>query len=237
MNYQPNNIEQISPEMFAEEMQHNQQQIGWLKSRLDMHRHLGCHLSIEQWNYVKHIKHAYRVEGVLISVMRYRHMQLFPEGRYECATCGDMHDMDHERKCYASALHGMIVCPSCASPNEDRVLVAYLNLVGAFDLQTMDCVSIIDQTLSEEELTALDDEKKKHLEKLKTMMSSEFIYLDNKRITDIRAEFLAKRVLRQWRIFMRNRLRARLFKVLYFCADMDMNASVVLSKNPVIKLL
>ncbi len=221
----------VPADLMQEAMAQNRYRIERMIARMQMHVNLGCKFSFMQWNMVKYNGVAYNIEGVLISTMRYNYMHMFPEGSYECAECGNMNDMDHEHKCYASTNHGMIVCPTCADNAVDHPLMASLTHVSEWDVKTDACMSIFDRRMSDEELHHREEQNKKTLEGVNVNMQAEWVYLQNKKMKDIRADFLAKRVVRKWRELVRHQVRSRVFKVLYHCARMDMNSSVILSKN------
>lgn len=218
-------------ELYQQAMDQNRYRMERMVARMQMHVNLGCKFSFMQWNLVKHNGVAYRIEGVLISTMRYNYIHMFPEGSYECAECGMMKEMDYKRKCYGSTSHGMLVCPSCADDTFDQPLMASLTHVSEWDVKTDACISIINETSTEEELCMREEESMKNLEGLKDNMNSEFIYVQNKTMATIRAEFLAKRVIRKWRAHVRHQVQSKVFKILYHCVNMDMNAAVMLSKT------
>lgn len=222
----------LTQQSYNETMEENRVRVSRLNSRIDTHRNLGCKIDITRWNFVKHNGVALRLEGVLISTMRYKYLNIYPEGRYECAECSEMHAMDWEKPCHMSAAHGMIICPECADTTMDRHLVTSLTHVDEFDMKTdgTDPV-IVDLCLSEEDLVIMEEEKQKTLAGLTENWDVEYIYLNNQRMSDIRGRFLAKRVLHRWRALIRHQVQSRVFKVLYHCADMDMNTAIVLAKS------
>lgn len=227
---------EVPSDIYEDAMEQNHYRITRMMTRIQMHVNLGNNLKMNQWHFVKYNGIAYRIEGVLISTMRYNYMHMFPEGTYGCASCGKQNTMNHVDKCYVSAMHGLIICPTCSDPAFDHALVASLTHVTEKDIQMSSntrCVTVFDQTMNEEELTILEHEDILNLEALTHNHNSEFIYVNNKTMGIIRTEFLARRVLRRWRAFLHRQLQSRLFKVLYHCAGLNMTTSVILSKTVV----
>lgn len=200
----------------------------------DMLRHIkngGYIFYARGWRFTQHNGVAYSVQGVLISSMRYKYLKMYPHGSLECSECLSFTEIDHEHHCYVSAVHGGLVCAECADVETDRRVHAYLDGLGPTDVHNYEKFEFFDKRLDEDELVIREEELMKMMEGMNENMSCEFVYLNNKTIEHIRAEFLAKRVIRRWRNIVAARIKERVVRVLYHCVGMDFNASLVLAKS------
>lgn len=143
----------------------------------------------------------------------------------------DIVEVDHKHNCFLSAMHGGLVCAKCADIETDRRVHAYLEGLGPMDVEPIMSFEFIDKRFDEEEMQIRQEELMKTMEGMNENLSCEYIYLKNKKIEDIREEFLAKRVVRRWKKMVHTRVRERVVRVLYHCAGMDFNASIMLAKS------
>jgi hypothetical protein len=87
----------------------------------------------------------------------------------------------------------------------------------------------VDKRRSKEECIGMLQKGKEIAEKVANANS--LTYLDNKTVDDLYEEMLAKRVIRAFKNNVCQKVRSKVFKVLYRCTELDIHASICLAQE------
>lgn len=208
----------------------NQERMERMMNYINLHVQSGNYIAMTNWDVTKHNGIAMLLQGVLLSTIEYEYMQMYPKGAYCCAMCKNMQNMSHETHCYFHDGLSSIVCEGCHTV-ADRCVKAYVEQLQEEDIGSAEYCNFIDMRMSAEELKIEREEKRHIISNVNQISTTEFMYMNDKTIEDIREEMLAKRVIRKMRARILQRRRMNMFRVLYSCVGLGMDASIVLAQS------
>lgn len=217
----------------TEVMAENQERISLMMYRIAQHTSHGRAFCMTHWDVTKHNDVSFHVEGVLISTLPFVYMKMYPCGTFECSRCECIENMSFEKHCFWDVHTNGIVCAKCRE-HVSHTIYASLDFVTEHELSSIDDCKFIDKTVSQKEIDIKNKGLQEHLSTINRNMSVEYIYIDNKKISDIRHSILARRVFRKWRALVQYRNRVRVCRVLYHCIGLDIHASLVLCQSVVL---
>lgn len=165
-----------------------------------------------------------------MSTMEYEYMEMYPKGLYHCSSCKQQHYMSHDAHCFFNATTSSIVCATCRA-EDDTCVKAYVEHLKEEDIGSAEYCEFIDMRMTDEELQKERQVRRDTVSKVNELPTTEFMYMDDKTIEDIREEILAKRVLRKLKAKVQKRRQLNTFKVLYHCVGIGMDASIMLAKQ------
>lgn len=205
-------------------------------------------IKVDKWQVVQQNCIEVRKEGVLLSTKEADYTYVYPKGVYKCNCCDKDVNMDHQNPCYYSSSSYSIICPACKEaeavhPKEVRAGIEKMDVDDIFSYlfprpRVLEYAKtdkhhyeVIDMRLTAEELQSKREETRSELQIRSSDMNTKYIYVDDKTIEDIYQERLARRAVNRWRRYMEKQRRLNLMMVLYHCAGLGMNASLMLART------
>lgn len=174
-------------------------------------------VQIEKLHIIRRNNGIVRIQGVLISYEKMDEVLIFPEGTFTCGCCSMKNPLTEKTWARFSARTMKTYCQDCIRTT--HILtdeLSDLTYMGPYDPAYMADWKVED--IREKE-GVFDTEWTSMLKRFASKPYSEFIYYDNLTIEDIRARFLAKRVIAQLRRNVIRRWRRRTSLLLRLCCQ------------------
>lgn len=223
-------IMSISDETMAEIIINNQERMQRLMSMIATHTSNHHYINMNKWDVTKHNGIALLAQGVLLSTIEYEYMEMYPKGQFYCPKCERTLSMSHNEPCYFSSHSSCMACATCKEDG-DRCVKAYVEHLQEKDIGTPEICDFIDMRMDNQQLCELRIEKRNMLSKVNELPNTEFMYMDDKTIEDIRGEMLAKRVFQKLRSKVQKKRQLMLFRVLYDAVGLGLDASIIFAQK------
>jgi hypothetical protein len=201
----------------------------------EKHLEQGHYLQIDKWIVRIHDDIRYNVESTLVSAYLTPTAHLFPCGLMTCGCCEDEYEFyGKQNMAYWDDDEEVLVCKDCR--------LTYNHVLLPMNMFTDDLISEGFQREISYLNMEIDDTRVESYEKRYERMcnvaaqladSLGGIFLNNMTIEDIRARFLAKRVIRRLREAVDRRRRNNLFRVLYHKANFGLHGALWHAKTVV----
>lgn len=198
---------------------------------IPLHFAQGLAATIDKWHCVHAKEFGLRIEGTLVSPKFDEVLRLFPCGTFQCASCRVVHVMDQITPLYINTQTHSLVCQSCTIPSMAHLCKA-MNVRIESNLPFPSSAFHTYEDMrphTAEEHDAFNN--KYHIVCQNVAEHHGLTYLNGRTLADVRTELLSRRLVQRWRAITRQRHTARVFRVLYHCTDIGMDASVVLAKQ------
>jgi len=182
------------------------------------------------WVCVKKDEYAIRVQETLVSAFIHNYVDVYPSGTFECAHCGKHQIVNEDKPSYWVRTISGIICTDCKMAHfaeQHQVAPIFVHADSTDDILLDDHVVVINKRSTEEERATMLEQGKARAQLVAN--ANGLTYLENQKTEDIYHQLLAKRVLRAMKSNVETRTRNKLFRVLYRCADLDLNAALVLA--------
>lgn len=209
-------------------------------SAIETHMNNGHAIHIDKWSYMRTNVFGIKIEDTLVSVRYEDTLFVYPQGHFQCGCCKSQNNVFEI--CGALRLDNSIralICQQCALHKltntihmQQHTVINYIkpefvknNDILVHILKRYPNIDFIDARLmSFKNMNGFQDLARN------IAFAHDLTYLGGMHLKDVRNMFLAKRVLRRWKILVQKRREFALFNVLYHHLH-DINASFMLARK------
>lgn len=186
-----------------------------------MHAFKRLFMDVSHWKVITRPAIYGKVDGVLVTVHEKKYQDIYLCGRFECGCCRKMQKMSEEEIPKFHMYESVVLCTTCAATAPEEMMYDMHVQVDEVIIHSMYRIEVVEDNIELPDVNVMGQ---------LIAENNNFVFINNKNTSDLRCDFLAKRVLRRLRDRVNKRRKKMMFQILYE-NGIGLDASIELAKR------